>query len=219
MRILKALTVSLIVACSSVSAEQWISPVELEFKNSEPDLYQEYLQAKTLLDEYNGQPEHMEQAFQLLIGLQKKDGTHAPVLREIGRLYIMASYYVGEDKFDPRTTDVAEDAILRSISLAPNYEDAYVLLGHLYTNVERYDHAIAALDKAEELGSKSPWLKNNLADVYIFTGRLNEAKWIAQTVVDSDTTIQKAKDHADRLLTRIIQLQPEQPRQTAEAED
>jgi|GEM_PF-5020161 len=210
MRILKIIGLSLAIAYSSAHAETWVSPVELEFKEAAPEIYQDYKQAQSLLDDYRGKPEDMDQAFQLLVTAQQKDGTHAPVLRELGRLYIIASYFVTEDRFDERTTEIAEDAILRSISLAPNYEDAYVLLGHLYTNVGRDEHALAALKKAETLGSKSAWLKNNMADVLVKSNRLDEALELAKAVASGDMNNERAEGHAHRLITRIERLQSEQ---------
>ncbi|MEE9334702.1 MAG: tetratricopeptide repeat protein [Granulosicoccaceae bacterium] len=195
MKIIQSMALFLATSCGCAIADDWQSPVEAELENSKPAIYEEYKQARTLIDGYRGNPADMQQAHQLLIGVQKKDRNQAPVLRELGRLYIIAAHF-GGDRFDQRTLKVAEDSILHSISIAPKYEDAYVLLGHLYTKSRQYQKATDALDQATTLGSNSPWLKLNLAEVYVKTKRYDDALSLVQEVLERGTSNTKAETTA-----------------------
>ena len=197
-KIIRYLALFLATTCGCAMADDWRSPVEVEFEKNKPALYKEYHQARTLLDGYRGKRTDMQLAYRLLLGVQKKDKNLAPVLRELGRFYIIASHF-GDDRFDERTLKIAEDSILRSISVEPTYEDAYVLLGHLYTKMNQYQQADTALIQASALGSKSPWLKLNRADIYVKTERFDEAQALAQEVIDSGTSNAKAETTAHQL--------------------
>lgn len=200
-----SLALLLAISCSDAFADDWQSPIESELKNTNPDIYKEYHQARTLLDGYQGKRAPIQQAHDLLLGIIEVDRNVAPVLRELGRLYIIAAHFGGE-QFDEHTLKVAEDSILRSISLAPKYEDAYVLLGHLYTKMNQYDKASDALNQAATLESKSPWLNLNLADLYVKTKRFDEALELTQAYINTKPTNSKAETTAHQLRINAFSL-------------
>ncbi len=69
-----------------------------------------------------------------------------------------------------------EKAIRRAIELDPNYATAYHWLGgDVLSPTKRFDEAIAALRRAEELDPLSPIIGTNLGDVLLNAGRYDEA--------------------------------------------
>ncbi len=158
------LLILFIIFSSVVRAEEWLSPVDTKYRNKNPDLYAKFDKARNMLDSWAGQQEKLSTAQQILTEIAQADNEYAPAYREFGRLYIMAGY-INYDNFSPTSLPPSEAAILKSIQIEPNYAEAYVLLGHLYTNMKRYNEAKIALQKAEMIGTKDPWLHLNWADL------------------------------------------------------
>ncbi len=97
---------------------------------------------------------------------------------------------------------MAKAAIKRAIALAPDYEDAYVLLGYHYTLEGLYFKATEALDKAEKLGSKNPWLYLNRVPGYEKAGDKASVARMYKKVVESDTDNHNALSGALRGLAK-----------------
>lgn len=140
------------------------SKTDTKYKNRSQALYAKFDEARELLDSWRGQRELLSRAQQLLTEVTQVDTKFAPAYREFGRLYIMSGY-ISEDNVDPQSLARSEAVILKAIEIEPDYADAYVLLGHLYTNMRRYADASAALTKGEKIGTASPWLQLNWADL------------------------------------------------------
>lgn len=83
--------------------------------------------------------------------------------------------YIKSDEFKKGSLNPAEVSILKSIEIEPDYADSFVLLGHLYTKMKRYDEAKVALEKAEAIGTGIPWLDLNWADLLNKQGKYQEA--------------------------------------------
>lgn len=158
------LTVLLVVFANFAGAAEPLSTIDIKYKSRNPALYAKYDEARVLLDSWRGQRDILAKAQQLLMDVAQADKDYAPVYREVGRLNIMSGY-VSEDKVEPQSLARAEAAILKSIEIEPNYADAYVLLGHLYTIMRRYADATTALTTGEKIGTASPWLQLNWADL------------------------------------------------------
>lgn len=183
-------------------ADEWVSPIDVKYKNKNEKLFSEYSAARDELDQWRGQREYLAEAGKVLTKIIQEDAAFAPAHRELGRLYIMAGYING-DNYEKGSLSPAEKEILKSIEIEPDYADSYVLLGHLYTNLKNYSKAMESLKKADEIGTKIPWLDLNYADLYIDIGAddLAEKKYL--NVVESNTNNKKAYGTALQGLAKL----------------
>lgn len=165
---------SILVAIACLSflvphpAQAWPSKIDDKYRQIDPVLYAKYDEARSLLDKYAGESEFLELGHNRLNFVLKKNDRFAPAYMQLGRLLMMideSGTYFG----------LAEQATLKAIEIEPEYADAYVLLGHVYTNTGRHDEAVEALLKAETIGTSNPWLYINLADEYLDTGKFDDA--------------------------------------------
>jgi serine/threonine protein kinase/tetratricopeptide (TPR) repeat protein len=101
---------------------------------------------------------------------------NAQVYFNLGAVYI--------DTGDAKLTSDAEQALKKSIELAPSYP-AYANLGQLYYTEKRYSEAAAMTEKALQLNDQNYLVWNNLLNAYV---QLNE------------------KDKASAARTRVMQL-------------
>lgn len=172
-------------------SNDWVSPIDKKYTNKDPELFSKFDEARELLNSWRGQRDKLQKAGRLLQEIVEKDAEYAPAYREFGRLYIMSGF-INSDNYRKGSLSPSETAILRSIEIEPDYADSYVLLGHLYTNMKRYDEAGMALKKAEEIGTETPWLPLNWADLLKKRKKYNEAMERYQYVVNSGTKNRKA---------------------------
>ena len=147
-------------------ADEWISPIDKKYESQNKQLFDRVLKARDLLDSTSGPEGKLKKADDLLRVVLEKSPNFAPALREYGRLYIRAGH-VNSNNFRSGSLNPAEASILKSIEVEPNYADSYVLLGHLYTIMNRDAEAQLALEKAEKIGTKNPWLHLNWADLLV----------------------------------------------------
>jgi len=116
--------------------------------------------------------------------------------------------------------------IKKALEIDPKYADACVLLGHVYQLMNRLGEGIAALEKAEKLGTTEPWLQLNWAAILIDQGKYEEAAKRYRKVIDSNTPNKKAMvsafeglslyyesigklDEADKIYQKQIAFEPE----------
>lgn len=162
------------------------SQIDDKYRQVDPVLYGKYDEARSLLDRYAGESEFLELGHKRLSYVLKKNDRFAPAYMQLGRLFMMidesGTYF-----------ELAEQATLKAIEIEPEYADAYVLLGHVYTNTRRHDKAVEALLKAERIGTSSPWLYINLADEYLDTGKFDDALRTLEKASAVDTDSLKAQ--------------------------
>ena len=190
----------------AVSADEWVSPIDKKYKERDRASFARFNAARSILNSWRGEKVMLKRADALLQGVLGKDPEFAPAYREYGRLAIMAGFINSEESADPPMV-VAEKMIWRSIEIEPDYADAYVLLGHLYANMNRYGDAENALRKAEAIGTEIPWLDLNWAELLDKTGRYEEALSRYRGVVERGTSNRKAYAAAlDGVATTLIRL-------------
>ncbi|WP_162250618.1 tetratricopeptide repeat protein [Lysobacter sp. Root604] len=147
------------------------------------------------LDAWEGDSQDLSRARRALEDVLRRDPESAGGHRAIARYHIMRGYLSGE-RYEPAALDMAERSLDKAIELAPEYADAYVLRGNLYYLMKRPAAARQALDKAEALGSRSPWLYLNRADLMQSEGRYDEATALYQSIADKKTASPKERGAA-----------------------
>lgn len=148
-------------------------------------------QAVKLLDDYRGNTASLEQARSALDEVLKANPLFAPAHREKSRYFIMRGY-INTVRFQPGALEAAAASLDKAIELKPNYAEAYVLRGHLYRLMGRHRDALAALEKAERLGTTDPWLHNNWADLLLDEGKFEAAAARYKKVIEGKTQNKKA---------------------------
>ncbi|APV52124.1 hypothetical protein BWI17_22115 [Betaproteobacteria bacterium GR16-43] len=147
--------------------------------------------AAQLLDGYRGRPEALQSARGEIDHALRLQPRNAPAYRELSRYWIMKGH-TGGGSFEPGSLEAAEKALAKAQEIDPKYAEAYVLGGHLYRLMGRPQDAHAALDKAEALGSRDPWLYLNRADLLGGETKCTASRELYQRVLDSGTTNSKA---------------------------
>jgi len=110
--------------------------------------------------------------------------------------------HINSLRFQTGSLEAADASIKKAIEIDPHYAEAFVLRGHLYRLMGRHQEALAALEKAEKLGTTDPWLQNNWADLLIDEGKYEEAARRYRNVIDSQTGNKKAMGSAFEGLIR-----------------
>jgi Tfp pilus assembly protein PilF len=143
-----------------------------------------------LLNEFRGSPALLASARQELERVLHENPSFAPAYRELARYFIMDS--VRGYGYEEKHLLAAEAALKRAVKIDPNNSDAFVLFGHLYQLMDRSEEAKQALRKAEVLGTDSPWLHLNWAEILYSEGKIDEANARYKAVVDGGTVDFKA---------------------------
>ncbi len=111
---------------------------------------------------------------------------NAQVLLNLGAAYI--------DSSDPKYFDAAQQALKKSIDLAPSYP-AYANLGALYLGQRRYAEAAAATEKALQLNDN---------DYTVWLNLLNDYEWLKDTV-----KVESVRKRALPLVEQAVRLKPQ----------
>ena len=154
-------------------------------------LLSRYQHAVELLNGYRGSAADLEAARAELSAVLDANPGYAPAHREMAR-YLIMSGHIRARNFRPGSLQAADAYISRAIAINPDFAEAFVLRGHLYRLMGRHQDAIAALTRAEQLGTSDPWLQNNWADLLIDEGKYEEAARRYRAVIDSKTPNKKA---------------------------
>jgi tetratricopeptide (TPR) repeat protein len=214
MKYLLTLAILLLHASLSVAADS--TPKE--------PLLSRYHQSVELLNGYRGNSSELEAARAGLSAVLDAHPGYAPAHREMAR-YLIASGHVRAKVFRPGSLEAADAYISRAIEINPGFAEAFVLRGHLYRLMGRHQDAVAALTKAEQLGTSDPWLQNNWADLLIDEGKYEEAAKRYRAVIDSKSANKKATaaalegliayyeaqgrfDEADEMYRKQIEFEP-----------
>ncbi len=172
---MKTLILIILMGMSSFAfSSEWISPIDIKYRTKNESLFNKFSLARNLVSSWQGQNERLVAADKILKEILQEDPEFAPAYREYGRIYVMYAYS-NLEKFKKNDFNLSEQSIFKSIQIEPQYADAYVLLGHLYTHMGEYNKAQTALNKGELLGTRSPWLSLNWADYYLVQSQYNKA--------------------------------------------
>jgi len=164
-------------------------PAQLEAAAEDPATLTN--EAKALVDGWHGQSGQLDLAAQKLNRAVEIDPNYAKAYVQVCRLHIFAEFQYSS-VFEPHAAGTAEKAILKAIALDPTDGYAFVLKGRLYANMNRIAEAKEALATAEKIGTDSPWLKLNWADIYEREGDFDRAADIYRAVIASGTSDKRA---------------------------
>jgi len=198
--ILLATCLFLLISIPKIAnADAILSSVEQKYKADDPALFEKYLVANSLISLPGKHPANLEQANVELTEILESDLNFAPAYVAYARFLLDTGFVLDQiitsvhnRLYAKDTVNNAETAILQALKLEPRYADAYLLLGYIYQYKNLFIDARMALQNADRLGSKSPWL-------YLFYATLmeREKKWPAarllfDVVLSSETTDRSA---------------------------
>ncbi len=92
MKTILTLALLLMMICSPAIAGSWVSPTEERYGEKFPDLYEDFLEAKELIDGHRGRQSVLIKIKRLLDHIIKTQIDFAPAYREYARLYYKAGY-------------------------------------------------------------------------------------------------------------------------------
>jgi len=185
---MKTLLLSLLLLFSFNTIAKDLTPIEEKYKISNPEHFENYLSAYEIVNNWHNsrtKVEDLNKAEKILKNIIKKNDKYAPAHRELGRVYSIMGDHLS-----------AVESVNKSLHLEPDYADAYVLLGFEYLIFYKLDSAKSALERAEELGSKNPWLDLNYGFIYKREGDYESAFKRCEKVYNSNTNNLKAKTHS-----------------------
>ena len=121
------------------------------------DLLNEYRDINQFRDNWSS----VKKAKIILDKILEEDPSYAPAYHALARYHLMHTDHVKKKKNKHALFLRAEKELRRALKLDPEFVNAYVYLGNVYNQMGRRADAKDALRKAEQMGTKSPWL-----DVY-----------------------------------------------------
>lgn len=132
----------------------------------------EYKKIVTTLEDIKWEHEALQELGIRIDGFIKSEQNFLPIYIEKVRFYLIYGYYVNQYKeYNIKALNIIHDLIRKE----PDYPKAYVLGGHIYSNLGDINNAVRYLKKAESLGTDDPWLYLNFAVVYEKSSQYNKA--------------------------------------------
>lgn len=171
----------------------WATDIDMKYERQYPELYADYVQARKWLNDTSSIRNARSAAHSKLAGILRKNPKFAPAYIEMARYelkegYLNSSNYLFNN-YAHRTLDEAEIHLQKAVLLEPEYADAYVLLGFVYTHAQRYSEAHIAFFKAAEIGTGNPWLTYNFAILVDMQGKSEEAYKRYKQLIESDMKV------------------------------
>lgn len=199
--VLPTFVLAVVMMSVPAKAEPWLSIIEKQYAERHPVLFEKYFAAKRLLSSHEIGDNNVVEANALLDEVLKSEINFAPALREYGRLYLVAT----DGSLRQSTLKNAEKAIQHAIKIEPTYADAYVLLGHVYTLKRLNNFAQEALQTADRLGARSPWLYLNFAKLLEKQNKKSAARVLYKHVIDGPSSNTNAYGFALHNIARNYQ--------------
>ncbi len=148
--------------------------------------------ASALLDDADGDSRKLVRARIILDGVLKKNPEARDAYYQYARYHIVSDAR-NTDQYGAGHLSRADVALSRALKIDPDFSEAYVLRGYLYTLMSRIDEAKQALRTAEHMGSKSAWLDMHWGSLYLAEDNIPMAAQRCQKVIDNPTAPDRAK--------------------------
>jgi len=133
------------------------------------------LEARAQLDDWSGLGDRLAKAMDGLNRVLKANPKNVQAHIEMARFHIKSGF-INYRNFRPGSLEKAGSELQRALQVDPNSADAYVLLGNLYYLMNASKEAVKVLEKAETIGTDSPWLYLNRAEALVDLHQFNEAE-------------------------------------------
>ncbi|SFM95060.1 hypothetical protein SAMN05660284_00079 [Formivibrio citricus] len=131
-----------------------------------------FFHAQHTLDGWAGERNKLDTASKAIDDFIKLAPNFLPIYIEKSRLIIMNGAMRGGDF--KKANEEALRILLDVQKKNPKYAKAYVLAGHVYTNIYNFPKAYEMLGKAESLKTSDPWLYINYATLMALTGHADK---------------------------------------------
>lgn len=132
-------------------------------------------ESKVMLDNWGGGSDDLRTAGLYLQQVLIAHPNHVRARIEMAR-FILNRGYISYRQFKPGTLDQAEAQLLEALRIDPNAADVYVLAAHIQTLKGFTQSAVQLLEKAEQLGTRNPWLYLNWVNALLDLNRAADAE-------------------------------------------
>jgi Flp pilus assembly protein TadD len=112
-------------------------------------------------------------------------------------------YKAGVEAFKAGDIDRAVEELESATRLDDTDHKAFSYLGAAYAAKNRYNAAIGAFKKAEQINPNIPSIHYNIAQAYEASGLDNEAEYEYEKAVELDPNYAKAHEALDKLKKRL----------------
>lgn len=190
------------LSTGGVHAAGPLSPVEAKYQAEYPALFEKYSKAVTLIESPGRNPAGLKEANVLLGEIIKANLNFAPAYVAYARLTFLLGFDPGQlsnnlrPSYAEGTTDRVQAAARQALNLEPSYADAYLPIAFAHIYWGEFEQARQALQMADALGSKSPWLYLYNAKILFGERKYDAAKLLYQFVLDQEVTDKSAYHHA-----------------------
>lgn len=166
------------------------------YAGSNSDIHDLYSKAVKILDDYNGQPEIMDNAKNILMQMESIDPTSNET-KLIKAKIILNDAYIRDDKYRPDYLEMVKKLAEEVVDSDPRNIKGLLLLSSAY----RKDGTVEGLEKSEEILDKAYQIdKNNvkvllsLMSVYLKKGKYNEVISLGNIIIKNATQYWQESD-------------------------
>ena len=179
-RIKKIYSALLIMAVSCVvnASNDWVSEIDKKYVNINYDLYEKTMKAKSLISKAKGDTDLLGEATTLINNVLQADPDFIPAYVQAARLYSKLGHLPG-NKISEQALAAMEEYLTVALDKEPEYGYAYAMMGFTKMKANELDEAEKYYLKAEETGTKYPYLKSQRAELLLKNGKPQEALQLA----------------------------------------
>jgi len=167
-----------------VQAEQWYSETDLKYKRNSPMLFKKFSIANKLIDQYSTEKRetNLEVPWKILVEIIEEDSNFAPAYVQLAR--ISAKKGISRSK---RGLDYISHFLDKSLSIEPKFAEAHTYYASVYNIRKDFKLMRFHLEKAESIGTNSPWLDINFGRLFMREGHPEKAiKLFEKTILRTD---------------------------------
>lgn len=164
----KWLVLSVCLTVISPNCNAWESPIDARYRLEYHELYSRLETAMGMIDNYEGDLPQLTPAGSILNKIVDENENFLPVYYWLARFAIEMGekYYID----GPSPYLASEKFLTKATSLEPEYAEAWSLMGAHYLYTLNLKKSKFALEKADRIGTNSPWHKLHWGHYYKSAG-------------------------------------------------